>query len=381
MALASTALFASFDQTSNVNKLDISSFLNEALIYDFNLLGHIGMPMGNPVIDTTYDWHEDTLNSDILTLTISLSTTDSSITHSSSTAPHIGDLVTVTGISNLNNEVMQITAVNSATNCTVSRGYGATTAASIASAGTVALQRLEQQGSDIGTDSSTNVTVRQNYTGIIPGRDLLITGTQLARQFYAAELQDQVAHQLANRMTEWKRNFTRSLLYSVKMAASDTVYGSFGGLRYWIQTASGITNTTAATLALSHLNTVNDSIVDLGDQGPDTLLIGTDLVGSVNAIDASNRQLLESDRQVGYMVTRVLLGQGNAVDVVVDSRVQKGHAFMFRKGQIRPRPLSGRALFTLAGSDWVDGTKRRILGEWGLEVRQPQSMGWLYSKA
>lgn len=382
MALASVSAFASYDQSSQVNKLDISPFLSEALIYDFHLLGHIGMPMDNPVTDITYYWLEDALNSDTLTLTISLGTSDTSITYTASSVPHVGDLVTVDGVTNNNKEIMQITAVNSTTNSTVSRGYAATTAASIASSGTVVLMRTEQEFSDIGSDFTQNPTVRTNYTSIIPGLDLQISGSQLARNMAAAAMQDQVAHQLANRLKEWKRTMTRSVLYSpAKGPGSDSTYRSFGGVADWVTNGSGQTYTTAGTFSLSRLNSENDTIVALGTEGPDTLVIGTGLVSSVNAIDSTNRQLLESDKQVGYMVTRVLLGQGNAVDVVVDARCRQGHAFLIRKDQVRLRPLQGRALFTLAGSDWVDGVKRRILGEWGCEVRQPSTIAWFTNQS
>lgn len=384
MALASVSGFASFDQTANVNKLDISPFLSEALIYDYHALGHFGMPMDNPVDDVIYYWLEDALNSDTLTLTISLGTADTSITYSASTAPHVGDYVTVQGVTNNNFELMQITTVNSTTNSTVSRGFAATTAASVATTSTLVLQRLETEMSNIGDDATVNPTVRSSYTSIVTGRDLQISGSQLARNMAASAMQDQVAHQLENRLKEWKRSMTRSLLYSPSFGpATDSVYRSFGGLRYWVSTAaqSGMIYSTAGTFGLTGLNSVNTAAINQGADGADTLLIGTDLVGSVNGIDATNRQLLESDKQVGYVVTRVLLGQGNAVDVVVDARVQQGHGFLLRKDQVKLRPLRGRALFTLAGSDWVDGVKRRILGEWGCEIRNPETVGWLRNQS
>jgi hypothetical protein len=68
------------------------------------------------------------------------------------------------------------------------------------------------------------------------------------------------------------------------------------------------------------------------------------------------------------------------VQVIVDNRVQKGQAFLFPMANVRPRPLNGRALITIAGSDWVDGVKRRILGEWGCEVRNPEGMGSFISQ-
>ncbi len=379
MALATSSQFASFDQSAQVNVLDISPFLSEALIYDYHLLGAIGTSMDNPVNDIIHYWVEDSLNSDLLTLSISLATGDTSVTFTASSAPHVGDyLVATTG--GTNQEVMQVTTVNSSTNVSVSRGFNST-AASVVSAGTLALMRFEQEGSDIGSDASVNPTVRSNYTGIIPGRDLQISGSQLARQMSTSAMQDQVAHQLQNRLLEWKRNFTRALLYSTLIGpGSDTQYRSFGGFRYWIRTASGQTESTAAALTITHLNTVNKLIVDQGVY-PDLLVCGTDLVGSINGFDSTNRRLLESDNKVGYFVNTITLGQGNDVKVVVDSRVNAGDAFLLSSDRIKPRPLNGRALITIAGQDWVDAKKRRILGEWGLEFRQPSVHAYVSNKS
>lgn len=378
MALGTSSAFSSFDQSANVNTLDISPFLSEALLFDFTLLGALNIDMSDPVDDIIHYWEEDALNSELLTLTISLSTSASSVTYTASTAPHVGDYLIATG-GGTNSEVMQITTVNSTTNSSVSRGFNST-AASIANAGTVALMRAEQEFSNIGDDASVNPTVRTNYTHIIPGRDLQISGSQLARNMATSAMQNQVAHQLENRMKEWKRDFTRILLYSEKIGpGSDTQYRTLGGLRYWIRNASGQTEATAGALSLTYLNTVNKLIVDQGEY-PDTLIIGTDLVNSVNSIEATSRRFLESDTKVGYVVNQVLLGQGNAVNVVVDPRVSTGDAFLVCKDKIKARPLNGRAMITLAGQDWVDGKKRRILGEWGLEVRNPSVHGWISNK-
>jgi hypothetical protein len=93
---------------------------------------------------------------------------------------------------------------------------------------------------------------------------------------------------------------------------------------------------------------------------------------SVNAIDASNRRLLESDTKVGYRSTRSCSVRATRSTLSSTARVRASDAFLLCKDRIKPRPLNGRAMFTIAGQDWVDGKKRRILGEWGLEVRQPQ---------
>ena len=104
------------------------------------------------------------------------------------------------------------------------------------------------------------------------------------------------------------------------------------GIRSWNTAGSGITNSTSTAFAYSGSNslaTVNKSVVNLVCSH--TLVIGTDLVGSVTGFDSSNRRLLESERAAGYTRQEVLLQQGNSVRVVVDSRVATGDAFCSRR--------------------------------------------------
>jgi hypothetical protein len=169
-----------------------------------------------------------------------------------------------------------------------------------------------------------------------------------------------------------KINLTRALLYSEPSAAAgtDTAYRTMGGLRYWIRTNG---NTVAsAAISLAVLNSQNTTLVKAGVYA-DTLVIGPDLVSSLAAFEATNRRLLESDKQVGYMVQEIALNQGNSVRIVVDGRVNTGEAFLFGKDSFIPKPLSGRGMFTIAAVDFTDGKKRRVLGEWTNEFRHPEA--------
>jgi hypothetical protein len=126
------------------------------------------------------------------------------------------------------------------------------------------------------------------------------------------------------------------------------------------------------------LNLNNKLVVDKG-VFVNTLAIGTDLVGSIQGIDSSNRRLRESDTTVGYVVQDVVLAQGNSVQVVVDARVKPGDYFLFDRDRVAFRPLGDRAMFVIAATDFVDGKKRRILGEWTSEVRNPQAIAYAYN--
>lgn len=375
MALAASTPFASFGINAQTNILDISPVLAEAIYLDFNLLANgLTFDLNNPVEDTTFYWNQEALNSDTGTLSASATSTATSIglTTGHGARFRIGDLISqnIAG----STEIIQVTAVSTDT-LTVVRAYNSTTAASIASGATLFLMHTDQEGSDIGTDGSVAPTAYSNYTNIKFSKDLVISGSQLARRM--ATIAMDVNRQLANRAVELKRDWSRSVLYSEpSTAGSNTVYRSTRGMRSFILNNSGVSaNGSGTALTWALLNTANKSIVDKGLY-PDTLVIGTDLVGSVVGFDSTLRRLLETDTQVGYSVNLVTLAQGNEVMVIVDPRVQTGDYFLYSRGNVALKPLVGRGLFMIAATDFVDGVKRRIGSECGLEVRHPEAMAY-----
>lgn len=369
MALATADMFASFDVTDGAQTRDISPVLEDAIFYDLNVIAKFNPDSGAPADDTTIYWNEEVLNGDTVTTSASAASNATSLSITAGHTAHIGDLLydTATG----STEVMQITNTAS-TALTITRAYNSTTAASVASGATLALMRVEQEASNIGSDFSKNPTVRTNYTQIVPALDMLVSGTQLARKMATNEYQDFLARQLAARATELKINWSRIFLYGEKSASSgsDTVYRSMAGLRNWIRDNSGIVDSTSEATGYSDLNGNNKTSIDRGGK-PNLLLIGTDLVGSIAGIDSSVRRLRESDTTVGYTVQDILLSQGNMVEVLVDARVKTGDYFLVQTDKLRLRPMRDRGMFVIAARDFTDGVKRRILSEWSMEVRNP----------
>lgn len=385
MALQSANAFATFNVTDGAQIRDISPVLADAIYYDLHLLGNLNVDFANPATDTTHYWNEDALNT--LTFTMSAAATGAGSTSLTGTSGqgsnvHVGDLLYPVATSTQPAvEVLQVTAI--ATDVlTVSPSYGGSTAQSYAASTVFNIVPAEQEGSDIGSDKSLSPTVRSNFTHIFAGKyDVKITGSQLARQMATVQMQDFVARQLSNRAIELKIGMSQGILYSEQSGSSgsSSAYRTMKGIRAWIRDNSGVTNSTAAALSYTNINTYNKSVVDKG-VFPDTLVIGTDLVGSVTGYDSSNRRLLESDRVAGYTIQQVLLNQGNTVNVVVDPRVNVGDAFLLSSERIKVIPLQGRGMFVIAAVDFTDAKKRRVLGEWTLEVRNPNAHAWLSNK-
>lgn len=381
MALQSAGAFATFNITDGAQIRDISPILADAIYYDLHLLGNINVDFANPATDTTHYWNEDSLNT--LTFTMSAAATGAGSTSLTGTSgqgknAHIGDLlVPVATATQPAVEVLQVTAI--ATDVlTVSPSYGSSTAQSYVASSVFNVIPAEQEGSNINTDFSLSPTVRSNFTQIFAGHyDVEITGSQLARQMATVQMQDFVARQLSNRAIEMKIGMTGAFLYSELSgtAGSSTAYRTLKGIRPWIRDNSGVTSSTGAAFSYTQINAMNKSIVDKG-VFPDTLVIPTGLVGSVTGYDSGNRRFAESDRVPGYTVQQVQLNQGNVVNVVVDPRVNVGDAFLLSSERLKVVPLQGRGMFVIAAVDFTDAKKRRVLGEWTLELRNPNAHAW-----
>lgn len=380
MALAAASPFASFDITDKSQIYDISPVLSAAVYLDLNFLSYgVTTSFDDPVEDTVYYWNQEALNARTAVLNGSMTSfaTTLVVTDTHELRFAIGELV----IPNFSGstEVMQVTALPGTGSLTVTRAYGSSTAASIATAVTVGLASARQEGSDIGSDGSVAPSVFSNSTEIFFAKDLQISRSQRNRRM--ATIAMDVERQLANRGTELKFDLTRAGIYGEiagTPAGSDTVYRTMKGMRAHFR-QYGITNSTAQALSYANLNTINTTAVNTGKY-PTRLLSGTDLVASVAGYDSANRRLVETDTDVGYQVQRITLNQGNVVDYVIESRINTGDAFLYSDDQVSMHPFVGSGMFVIAATDFVDGVKRRLGAEWGLKVMHPECGTWLNSK-
>ena len=381
MALAGATPFASFDITDKSQIYDISPVLAAAVYLDLNFLSRgITTAFDDPVEDTTYYWNQESLNARTMTagaISITSYGTTAIVTDGQETRTKIGDLL----IPNFSGstEVLQVTAVPGTGSLTVTRAYGSSVAAAIPIGTVLGIAAASQEGSDISSDGSVAPSVFSNTTQIFFAKDLQISRSQRNRRM--ATIAMDVERQLANRGIELKFDLTRAGLYGEENATtaggSDSQYRTLKGMRAHFR-QYGLTNSTAEPLGTS-LNAYNTTAVNTGKY-PDRLLIGTDLVASIAAIDSTLRRLVETDTAVGYQVQVVQLQQGNKVEVIIDGRVHTGDAFLYAADQVTMHPFVGSGMFVIAATDFVDGVKRRLGAEWGLKVQHPECGWWGYAK-
>lgn len=380
MALDSTNFLASFDITDKTQEYDISAILLAALMADTGLLGVV--PMGSPATDTTHYWTEIALNTGKVTVAgaaaSSASTTVALVT---------GQGARLRGgeyLKNLTNmpasglpEVTQVIAIATDT-ITVTRALGGTTAVTETFQAAAVLDIIAaplQEASDVQADATVLPSSSLNYTQIFE-RSIKISRNQMKRPM--ASIADMLVQSIHDRTMELKRELERSLWHGKKAASTpaglDGVYRTMDGILAQVGMTSFNTVLSYST-GTSNFCQVIKTIVDNGaaDDVSRLVLAGpTAIRQRVSGFDATNRRLVESDRRAGYYVEQVVSDLGVVVDVITSNYLGTVTPFTFAVldvGRIKLVPFQDDAFKLMAAQDWVDGIKRRILGEFTVEVR------------
>lgn len=387
MALSTTSFLASFNITDKTQEYDISPVLLAALMNDTGVLGI--MPVKDPATDTTHYWNEIALGTGQIIVDgtgyNSVATTVNLAAGNGATSGiRVGALVKNLAGGDVDPEVAQVTAV-AVDALTVVRAYGGTTAVTATFAANAVLTIISQplqEGSDIQADSSKLPSVNSNYTEIFE-KSVLITRNQMKRPM--AAIADMLVQSIHDRTMELKRELETAVIHSRQSASagSQTVYRTFAGLLQLITQTTNLGH----TFAYADFNALVKGIVDAGaaDDISRLALVGpTKVRQNISTFDASNRRLVESDTRAGYYVEQIVSDLGVVVDVVTSNYL--GNTTPFRGilldcGRCGLLPFQDDSFKLMAAQDWVDGVKRRILGEWTVELRNAGAAHYVFRNA
>lgn len=371
MALAAVSQAASFDQSA-VYKLDLSEVLSAILMDDTDLISILGISDG-AATQTKHSWVEDALNA---TTVISLGDITNSGTALALSASHLTRITAGTLLRDTlsgKTEVIQVTAVGAAS-ATIVRGFGATSGAAHNGTGATSASTWEiianprPQGMAGPKDESTTRGLKFNYTQIF-SKGVKITGT--AQSIDHAGVSNEDDYQIDLRLRELKRELDRTIIMGIRAAsdASDTVYGTMGGLLDFIGNINtGNTNWTAETLTPSVLNAMNKQVYDDGGQA-DLVVVGGVQKQKISSFDQEYRRSTLDTRRAGFTVEEFVTDLGNTLRVVVDRWMPSDTALVLDSSKIKVMPLQGRAFFLEKLAKVGDSSDWQIVGEYTMEVR------------
>lgn len=272
-------------------------------------------------------------------------------------------------------EHFQVSGVDTSNNVvTFTRAFGATTATSLGiSQNVLILSASGLEGQDAPADTSRSRERKNNYVQLFT-KAAQTSGTMEAVNQLGG-IGSELDHQVRARLKELLRDLEKSVIQGISSGnsiGSSTAYRTFNGILRQITTVSttGATSVTASWL--------NDRIGQAWDQGAtDTDLIVVDNNWG-KIIDGFNDSRINVNQESGVEQFRrkiTLFESSYGMHRILRSRWMPTNSLMVISTQrTRVMPLQGRSFQALEIARTGDATKRMLVGEYTVEVRNAEGM-------
>jgi hypothetical protein len=358
---------------------DVSDIIGIVSPHETPLLDHLG-DAKRAAISTVHEWIEDTLlpnTGQINQTTFTPSpTTATAIICDDASRFRPGDLVRPAGFS----EVMLVNAINTGTNViTVTRGYGATTAATLADnmvlhiIGNAALE-----GDDAPDARFTNRVRRQNYTQIFTA-SVDVSGSMQAAAAYGVS--DEVDYQKQERMRELLRDLENCVINGVAPSAnpqgSATVRRSMNGIIRSVTTNAFQPGQGAMPdgdgdnsdgLTEELLNAALRAVWEQSSGVVDTIVVGGGQKRRINAFATNARSYMPSDQTYSDLLS-VYESDFGVCRVVLSRWVPPDSLLLLDSSRISVMPLQGRSFHYKPLAATGDAVSGQVIGEYTLEFK------------
>lgn len=277
------------------------------------------------VDDPEFNWWEETL--DILRLTVNGALTDSEtalvVDGTDARNIRVGDLLLVelTGTAqttSYSNEIVEVTAVNSATSLTITRGAAGSTAAAIADdAGLTKIGSVFAEGTDAPEATSRNPAKFYNYCEIFKTTyELTNTATKTK-----ARTGDPLKNDKKRRMFDHSRDLEMATIFGKRhetTGSNGKPKRYTGGLLYFLAAKNRILVKTAA---YTHMRTLLDDVTDVFDFSGDGSTGGDERIviagnGALNTLsklaeNSGDVQFTDKIRVYGMNLREFIFPQGS----------------------------------------------------------------------
>lgn len=281
-------------------------------------------------------------------------------------------------------EVILVTGV-SGNDLTVTRGFGGTTAANIADGDALTVDGTgREENSLAATDEIWQPGENWNYF------QTMDTAIEFSRRALAT-LQygntNDVTFQINERIRQLAIQMNRTLMRGRRAEA--TIGGKkvtyTGGMRFFNDQAGAIKDdASAAALTLDLINDVNEEIIRRGGM-TDTIAVGLKQARKISALVSANynsQRLADWTADEGS-VLRLPSDMplvGNVNTIVVDTNINDDELYIFESGKITVQPMAAGNSDADGGWRTLDATQKgqdgittRVLGDYGMEIRDSQS--------
>ena len=358
---------------------DVSDVIGIVSPYETPLLDALGDPL-RAATSTHHEWIEDELlaNKDTISdATISSPTTDAAFDVLNGSRFRVGDQIQVEG----SLELMLVTSVSSNT-LTVVRGYGATTAESIADGQVVnILGNAALEGGDKPTARFTNRTRQGNYTQIFTAA-VEVSGTDMASSQLG--LSDEMDYQKQERLRELIRDLENTVINGGRPAStpqgSDSVRRTMSGIVQSLSTNSFETGDSGfpsgSDLDETKINYVLRRIWENSNGNVDLIVVGGYQKRKLNSMMTALRGYSPKDTVYSDLVS-VYESDFGVCKIIASRWIPQDMVLMLDSSRVNVLPLAGRSFHFKPLSSSGDYECGELIGEYTLELKNETAHGMI----
>lgn len=361
---------------------DVSDIVTMLSPFETPVLMELG-DAERPAYNTYHEWLEDSLNPNTfyndatsVAATTASNTIALSTTYSSGEGRHlmVGSILR----NPVSDEYLQVTGIVGDT-LTVSRGFAGSTVAAIA--GNVGLQLISeaaQEGSDVLDDISRSRTRSFNVCQIFK-KDIIVSGTVQSVRHIGID--SETDHQIQQRTRENLRDLEKAIILSrintpagTNYVGSTTLTRTMKGLRQWVPTAN---TTTVSAINNAALTSVMQLAWDQGGSDIDLLICGKTVKKNVDMLNESSTYSRVVTDQMDSFHRRIITeyeGTFGRLRVLMSRWMPDSEGIVVARNRVKVVPLSSRSFAYEPVAKTGDATKGMIIGEYTLEVRNPEGM-------
>ena len=246
------------------------------------------------------------------------------------------------------------------------------------------------EGDDATTDAPSNTVRRTNYTQI-SDKVARVTGTQQAVQH--AGKTSEMAHQVAIKMTELKRDIEKSALANkAKVAGNASTARVAAGVESWVATnvseGSGATSATgdgtdarvAGTLRAYTETLLKGVIADCADAGatPNLVMVGSTNKQAMSAFTGNSDRNIDATMQTLNAAIDIYVSDFGRLQVVYSPQSNASSALVLDTQMWSLCTLGDRSFKQNALAKTGDTERTQIITEWTLQCDNEKGNGAIY---
>lgn len=318
-----------------------------------------------------HEWNETALPTRKETVTLANNTV-TSMTVADAYGYQVGDLVRI------EDEVVRVTALASATSLTIVRGYAGTTAAAHTSKVAYNLGSAAAENATAPAGQTLSSDRMYNYVQTFD-RSVDMSNDEIAQ--LSAEMGNPFNAQLERITLYFWKLFAQAAFYGIRYEDSTNKIHVMGGIASWITTNA--TNVGGA-LTLSAIDAEILAMVNAGGT-PDVMVMSPTQKQKLDALDSSlvrigKRERLGGSQNVQTWQSGVL---DNTLDIIVDHTIKTDELYILDSSMIELVPLvnngiNGRLSVADATTPGQDGKKKVLRAKYTLVFRLEAGMARLY---